>query len=107
MAKTQGPPKEIKQSEISEYVVLKKSSEGFKELKADLVDRLKRGASVEAGDLNITVNTDDGHSTSYKSVLDALVEAHPSLKKERDRLVRKHTKPKVSNEVVITSSSTP
>lgn len=105
MAKVVEPLKEIKQTELAEYVVLKNSTENYTKLRKDLIDRVKRGAPTEQGALAITVNTDDGHSVSYKSILDALIEAHPALKKERDKLARKFTNPKVSNEVIITPST--
>lgn len=106
MAKVNTAPREIKQSELAEFLVLKNSAKSFTELRKDLIDRVKQGVSTEAGELAITVNTDDGHSVSYKSVLDGLIDTHPALKKERDRLVRKHTSQKISNEVVITPTST-
>lgn len=108
MAKTASTdkPRKIMQTELAEFTVLRSSTEKFKELREDLIDRYKKGADQEAGELSLHVNTDDGTSVSYKSALDALVEKHPTMTKEVGQLIRKFTKPKTSNEVVIVPGTT-
>ncbi len=107
MAVTSAPkkPSEIKQSELAEVLVLKSSSKSFPEARESIVDRFLQGAGVEKGALDLNVTSDAGTAIKYKEALKALVEKHPTLKKEAESLVRQFTSHPNRHEVQITPAT--
>jgi hypothetical protein len=105
VAKTPAVPQEIKQIELAEFLVLAGKKEEYGKLRKDLISRFKKGVNVEAGLLGFTVDVTQSSSVSYKSVLEGLIEKHPSLRREAEALVAQHTSPKTDNEPIVTQGS--
>jgi hypothetical protein len=96
---------QITQEELAEFLALEPKKEAFGKLRSDLIAKFKKGAIVEPGLLGFTVDVTPSSSVSYKTVVDKLIEKHPSLKKETEKLIADHTKPKTDNEPKVTQGS--
>lgn len=108
MAKATKPaaiPQEIKQVELAEFLVLGTKKEEFGKLRKDLISRFKKGVTIEAGLLGFKVDVTQSSSVSYKTAIEQLIEKHPTLRREMEKLITDNTKPKTDNEPIVTQGS--